>query len=509
MFNASITAEQVIPPLLRKMDNHSEYGSIYSWRVGLTPGPARRTAASLPALLTISSRHVHELSMDRMEDEGLISETDAAVLQKAIEASKSGPDSELLYVVDLFRPEGLQGMVEFEKSGRVRRADRAFALLVGRPLDSIATTFLMSMMAKPPPQTRLMGALGVKAGQHLGDPCTLDLQFVDGGQFQAQITVCLRNEEGTRMQSLVHVPPQGVPDPKITYRRIQEVIQKELKVLLSQDSSNAEAPTSRGVRFGGIPDKATESPVPTTSIGGTIGAMTAAKKFGKNLKSRLSGPSPIPEADVSTRDGVLHTTLHDVPVSHPLHPVTKYGSQLPQERASPFSMRSGFKNSNIPGNGPMDTQTTDSASVGLGRAPGASRAISGPTISASHRRQSAHSAAASYVDTDMLHGTGTLLKRNSQELGSMRGDNVDMMTLERMTSVAARSDLGDELTVADDDMASENTASDVSTHAAIWYVVHYARMHTNQKRVFFYEHPFPSTGWTRSALVRLQASQAV
>lgn len=422
LYAANATAAQVVPPFLKKLDNHSEFGGMFSWRVGFNPGPARRSMNVLPVLMTVSSKHIKDLSLDRMEEEGLILE--GAQLQGYLDKAKGGADNELLYVIDFYRADMLQGVVELEKSGRVRRADKAFGLLVGRAPESMPTSFLMNLLANPPPQSRLAGALGLKPGKQVGDRTPVEFSFADGSVLGCEVILCARNEEATRIQALVHTVPQSAPDASAAYRRIHEVLQRPVKVVRPQTPEPADGGESAGgnrkLRFGDVPEKAAEPPA--TSVALSIMGLAAAKRFGRSLRKAI--PSVIPEDEEPQSVASLAASF-----------------------SAARGMRSPFARGALeaPSPGPGSARRPMSAT---GR-PGP---FDGPTPLASQDS-----------------GGGFSLYRNaSYDAAALRSNDGDLMTYERMTSVCARSDLGDELTVDDDDMAS-NASSDperTGTHAS-------------------------------------------
>lgn len=83
--------------------------------------------------------------------------TDPAPLQAAISEglAPGAPEEKMVYVVDIYKVESLQGVVELERSGRIRRVDKSAALVLGRDPDSIQSVFFMNCLASPPPQSKL------------------------------------------------------------------------------------------------------------------------------------------------------------------------------------------------------------------------------------------------------------------------------------------------------------------------------------------------------------------
>lgn len=115
-----------------------------------------------------------------------------------------------VFVVDLFPAHLLVGVLDIEKDGRIRRADRPAGLLLGHPCDTLATINLLSLMTSPPAPNKLSSALGLRLGKQVGDRATLDLTFADATPHVLSSVFCVRNSEGTRLQGMLYAPSSGV-----------------------------------------------------------------------------------------------------------------------------------------------------------------------------------------------------------------------------------------------------------------------------------------------------------
>lgn len=320
LFNAGATTEVVLPPILKKMVEKCEELGIASWRCGVRTGSASTTDGFTPACMVVSQREVGNISMEKLVEEGVVDAKTAATVSS---------ETQELLLIELFRADALQGVFEIDKAGRFKKVDRPTSLLLGYQPELLQTMSVSGVLANQAASSGkaavrsewrfvaacrlvrerrvlwlgghqleslsvddtslpLQSALGLKLGKQVGDRTTVDLLFSDGSSFGAQVFACSRNEEGTRIQALVHSVGTLGPSPVGSFRRIQELLFRQNAsadgtggLFDDRTGSQGGAGGPKNVRFHGPGgEEVEERPSdPSISLGGSLTALRGVAKF--------------------------------------------------------------------------------------------------------------------------------------------------------------------------------------------------------------------------------------
>lgn len=119
---------------------------IVSYRVGVAL--ARQGEGFAPAFLTLSTHSLQDIVVDRLIDAGIYSGDPAWLTSQLRQES---------YVMDLFVADNLLGTVDLDKSGRIRRCDRAASIIFGHSPDSLSqgNLALPELFSTPIPPNRI------------------------------------------------------------------------------------------------------------------------------------------------------------------------------------------------------------------------------------------------------------------------------------------------------------------------------------------------------------------